>query len=68
MKIPAEIEFKMNINDSVTKLQRLGEVAYKAVNAVNDFNRALEECRRMDIEISINYKPSTKKWYQFWRK
>ena len=67
MKIPAEIEFKMNIIDAVSKMQRLGEAAQKAVNAVDDFNRALENCKRMDLEISIRYITSTKKWWQFWK-
>jgi len=67
MKIPAEIEFKMNVTDAVSKMQRLGEAAQKAVNAVDDFNRALENCKRMDLEISIRYITSTKKWWQFWK-
>jgi hypothetical protein len=68
MKIPAEIELKMNVNDAVTKLQRLGEMAHKAVAAVNDFNKALENCKRMDVEISIkSVTASTKKWWQIWK-
>jgi len=67
MKIPAEVEFKMNVSDAVSKLQRLGDTANRAVNAVNDFNRALENCKRMDLEISIKYVTSTKKWWRFWK-
>jgi hypothetical protein len=67
MMIPAEIEFKMNVTESVTKLQRLAEAASKAVSAIDDFNIALERCKKMDLEISINYKSNTKKWWQIWK-
>lgn len=70
MKVPAEIEFKMNLGDTISKLQRLGEAAHKAVDAVDDFNKALENCKRMDLEISINYTSKTKKenWLKRWWK
>jgi hypothetical protein len=55
MKIPAEIEFKMNVSDAISKLQRLGDTAHRAINAVDDFNKALENCKRMDLEISSKY-------------
>ena len=65
MKIPAEVKYKMNVIGPITKLQRLGELSNKAVDAINAFNEALEKCEKMDLEISIIYKTSTKKWWQF---
>ena len=67
MKIPAEVKYKMNVIGPITKLQRLGELSNKAVDAVNAFNEALEKCEKMDLGISIIYKTSTKKWWQFWK-
>lgn len=67
MKIPVEFKMSLNVTESVTKLQKLEKAAYKATEAINDFNMALEKCQKMDLEISINYKTSTKKWYQFWK-
>jgi len=68
MKTPAEVKFRINATEAISKLQRLGEAAQKAINAVDDFNTALEKCQKMDLEISIKYNSNTKKWYQFWRK
>ena len=67
MKISAEIKLKLDLKKSISNIQHLEKTANRAMEAVNEFNLALERCKKIDMEISIIHKKSSKKWWQFWK-